>query len=151
MFNVLFATDTSDDAFEATRLLSQIIDPHIVDRMKVLLLAWPERMSPLWDRALDMRLQTHDMHEAVARVVADQLGRFERVFERHDAVIEGEGTSGDPVRQVLRAAEEIKASTIVLAITGGGHAQQVRALSMRIVEASSIPVLVLFGTGKISG
>jgi hypothetical protein len=148
MFALLFATDTSDDAFEATRLLSQIIDPRLVDRIKVLLFAWPERVSPFWDRAHDERRQTHDLHAAVALIVADELDRFVRVLERHGAVIEGEGVSGDPVPQVLRAAGDINASIIVLAISRSSHAKQVRELSMQMVEASPIPVILLFGTGE---
>jgi hypothetical protein len=147
MFSLLFGTDTSIDAFEATQFLSQIIDPRFVDRIKVLLLAWPERVSPFWDRAHDKHWTAHDLHEAVALVVAQERERFERVFAGHCAVIEGEGVSGDPVRQFLRAAEDIDASMIVLAITRAAHAEQVRALAMRIVEASPIPVAVLFGAG----
>jgi methylmalonyl-CoA mutase cobalamin-binding subunit len=87
------------------------------------------------------------LHEAVALVVAQERERFERVFAPHCDVIEGEGVSGDPTGQFLRAAQDIDASMIVLAITRAAHAEHVRALAMRIVEASPIPVAVLFGAG----
>jgi hypothetical protein len=149
MFSLLFGTDTSDDAFKATELLSQIIDPRSVDRIKVLLLAWPERVSPFWDRAHDKRWKAHDLHEAAALVVAQERERFERLFAPHCSVIEGEGVSGDPLGQFQRATEDVDASMIVLAISRAAHAEQVRTLAMQIVEASPIPVVLLFGAGAL--
>ena len=50
---LIFFTDGSDDGFTATRLVATLIDPTVVSYIAVVAVTWPERPSPIWDKAFE--------------------------------------------------------------------------------------------------
>lgn len=134
-FALLLATDSSDEAFEAIQLLTQIIDLGRANRVRALLLAWPE----------------HEGCDDIPLIGESELGRFERfaqLLEHDGAIIEGERASGTSAEDLLAGAEAIDASMIVLALARNDCDDRGNRLIAQIVDRSPLPVLTFFGAER---
>ena len=146
--NILCVSDGSDSGYQTVSLLARIFDPRQVSKIQVLLVAWPQRDSPLWEKAGDLwHAVTDDLHEAARVVVTRELERFRSAFEAHADLTETAVTNGDPVGKVVEYANIINADLILLAITGDSVA--VQKVSREIVATSPIPVLVAHGRNEL--
>lgn len=143
--NILCVSDGSDDGYQAAELVARIIDPRVVDRIRILMVTWPQRRSPLWKKAYELWAAEDDLHQAMEVTVQRELDRFSRSFRDHAGAIETARTSGQPVSQVLKSAKDFGADLILVAITGDAQAHGVRRTSSEIVAKSPVPVVIAYG------
>ncbi len=80
---LIFFTDGSDDGFAAAQLVAALIDPAAVSYIAVVAVTWPQRPSPIWEKANEAHLALDDLHRAMA-VIADQcVKRLRAELIRH--------------------------------------------------------------------
>jgi hypothetical protein len=53
---LIFFTDGSDDGFAAAQLVAALIDPAAVSYIAVVAVTWPQRPSPIWEKANEAHL-----------------------------------------------------------------------------------------------
>ncbi len=145
MVNILCVSDGSDDGYMALEVLARIIDRRLVDEMGVLMVTWPEREAPLWDKAEELRPAVHDLHEAMELTVVRELRRFQTLLQEHAMTIRTINDAGDPIIKVLEHSALMNADLILLAITSSPEATAVRNVSSEIIAKSSVPVVVVYG------
>lgn len=143
--NVLCVSDGSDDGCETAKALAGLFDRHLVGKVKIPIVTFPEHESPLWDKAYDLWLAEDDLHQAVGVAAQRQADRLKSAFEPHAELVESEITAGDPVQEVLKSAESLTAGLIVLGITSNDRRREVHRISTEIVSASPTPVVVAYG------
>ena len=146
--NVLCVSDGSDDGYDTVKVLAGAFGRKLVGKIKIVVVTWPERESPLWDKAAELWLAADDLHDAMGIVTQRQLDRLKSAFESHAELIESEITVGDPVHEVLKSAKSIKADLVLLGITSNDHQRKVHQISSEIVSKSPIPVVIAYGRAK---
>lgn len=150
--NILCATDGSDDGYEAATTLAKIIDARLVCTIRVVLIVWPQRGTPLWDKAYEAWVsEDRDLQQSVERTIVREITRFENAFKEHAASVETAGVNGDPLDTLLHNAQDIDAGLIVLAVTNDDRVQPVRNLCEDIVARSRAPVVVAHGAHVVQG
>lgn len=143
--NVLFVSDGSDDGCQTVETLAGMLDRQAVSKIKIVIVTFPERESPLWDKAYHLWLAEDDLHQAMGIVAQQQLDRLKTVFEPHAELIESAITVGDPVQEVLESEKSLGADLVLLAITSNDHRGEVYRISSEIVSKSPTPVVVAYG------
>jgi len=144
MTHLFIAFDGSDDGFEALSLLVGQFDRALPRRVTVAVIAWPLRESPIWEKALEHRLEVDDLHRAMAEVAADATHRLRELFSERARVIEVVA-EGDPLEQMLKLTDEERPDLALVGITGGRHRQAVWAVLSELLARSPVPVIVAHG------
>lgn len=143
--NILCVSDGSDDGYQTADLLASIIDRRVVDKIKILMVTWPQRQGALWSKAYGLWPGEHDLHQAMQVAVDRELERFRAAFHDHAGSIETASAAGDPVSEILENAKFIGADLILVAITGGSGAEEARRLSYEVIAKSPTPVVIAYG------
>ena len=142
---ILCVGDGSDDGYEMASLFARIIDPRRVNKIHILLITWPPRNSPLWQKASSKWLEIDDLHEAMEAVTKRELERLRSTFEGHAESIETTSTDGEPVGVVIEQANLINADLILIAIAGEAD---VVHTAREVFAKSPVPVLVARGGNR---
>jgi nucleotide-binding universal stress UspA family protein len=144
--NVLIATDGSEDASNALTFMLRFPFPHDT-KMTVLTVVDDIPMLPAEMDALD-EVQSEALQQANRRL----RDEAEELVEREGARLREDGwpgetlvRNGNPVDEILRAAEEIDADLIVLGSHGTSMARRflLGSVSDRILEYASCSVLIV--------
>jgi len=144
MTHLLIAYDGSDDGFEALSLLVGQFDRALPRRVTVAVIAWPVRESPIWEKALEHRLEVDDLHRSMAEVAADATHRLRVLFSEHARVIEVVA-EGDPLERLLELTAEERPELALVGITGGPYRHAVLAVVSDFLARSPVPVVVANG------
>lgn len=145
---ILCTTDTSDDGYRGLEVVAKIIDPSVIDEIKILMVTWPVRESKIWDRAEALWLVEHDLHQAMQVAVERQLERFENLLRGCAKRIVAVSDAGEPSGTVLEHAASMNADLILLAITTDPSATAVSNVASRVLAKSRVPVVVVHGTAS---
>jgi hypothetical protein len=144
MTHLFIAFDGSDDGFEALSLLVGQFDRALPRRVTIAVIAWPVRESPIWEKALEHRLEVDDLHRAMAEVAADATHRLRVLFSEHARVVEVVA-EGDPLERLLDLTAEDRPDLALVGITGGRYRRAVWAVVSEFLTRSPVPVVVANG------
>lgn len=142
---VLCATDTSDDGYQALEVFARIIDRNAVDEIRIFVVTWPMRASKIWERAQDLWLAEHDLHQAMAVAVERELDRFKNMLNEHAKRVVPIQDAGEPIAKVLENAASMNADLILLVITSDPAATAVANAVSGVIARSPVPVVVVRG------
>jgi nucleotide-binding universal stress UspA family protein len=146
LVKVLCATDTSDDGYRGLEVVARIIDRNAIDEIRILMVTWPARRSKIWERAGELWLAEHDLHQAMELAVERELKRFERVLHEHAKSVVAISDAGEPSATVLENAASMNADLILLVITTDPASAAVSNAASRIIAKSPVPVVVVHGS-----
>ncbi|MGB8965294.1 MAG: universal stress protein [Candidatus Cybelea sp.] len=146
LVKVLCATDTSDDGYRGLKVVSRIIDRDAIDEIRILMVTWPARRSKIWERAGELWLAEHDLHQAMEIAVERELKRFETVLHECAKSVVAISEAGEPSITVLENAASMNADLILLVITSDPTAATVSNAASRIIAKSPVPVIVVHGS-----
>jgi hypothetical protein len=144
MTHVFIAFDGSDDGFEALSLLVGQFDRALPRRITIAVIAWPLRQSPIWEKALEHRLEVDDLHRAMAEVAAEATHRVRALFSGHAQVTEVVA-EGDPVDQLLSLTAGDPPDFALVGITGGRYRHAVQAVVAEFLARASLPIVLANG------
>ena len=147
---ILCTTDTSDDGYRGLEVVAKIIDQNAVDEIKILVVTWPARASTIWDRAGELWLGEHDLHQGMEIAVERELERFESVLHGHAKRVVAISDAGEPSAKVLEHAASMNADLILLVITTDPAATTVSDAASRIIATSPVPVVVVHGAATLA-
>lgn len=142
--HLFVAFDGSDDGYDALRALVGEFDRTRARSVTVAVLAWPVRESPIWEKALERRLEFHDLHEAMAEVAHVETGRLRALFPDH-ATVETVIGEGVPVEAMLSATSAEAPDFVLVGVTGGLHRQAVLEIVGEFVARTPFRVVVANG------
>lgn len=148
--NILCVSDGSDGGYKTVDLLARIIDRRMVDKIKIVLVTWPQRQGALWNKAYGLWPAKHDLHQAMQITVDRELERFRAAFRDHAGSIETASAAGEPISEILKNAKLVEADLIFVAITGDSEAEQARRLSYELIAKSPTPVVIAYGRNNTS-
>ena len=106
--NILCVSDGSDGGYKTADLLARIIDRRMVDKIKIVLVTWPQRQGALWNKAYGLWPGEHDLHQAMQVAVDRELERFRTAFHGHAGSIETASAAGEPISEILKNAKLVK-------------------------------------------
>lgn len=141
---VLFS-DGSEDGFAAAKVLSHLFDPKTIDCVAVVAVTWPQRNSPLWDKALELQFQVDDLHAAMAIAAARCVTRLRAELAPHASTVEEIITEGDPGEATLKVIQEINADVAFLTVTSGPHRDPITRWVQEVTRRAPCPVVVIHG------
>lgn len=144
--NILCVSDASDDGYEAAAVAARVIDRKSVNAIRIVLVAWPQIGTALWDKVVTSWLleerSEDEPHQAVELTVQRELERFKAIFASHAAVIDTAGANGNPIEALLQNACQMDADLMLLAFTKSKSNQTAHQLTEEIIRRSPIVVLV---------
>ncbi|HEX3468423.1 MAG TPA: universal stress protein [Candidatus Elarobacter sp.] len=138
------AFDGSDDAYDSLSALVGLFDPARTRRVTVAVLAWPLRESPIWEKALERRIEVDDLHEAMAEVVERETLRLRALFSDRTKVETMVG-EGDPVEAMLSATAGDPPDLVLIGVTGGLHRRAVLGVVGEFLARTPFRVVVANG------
>ena len=147
MMHLFIAFDGSDDGFEALRLLVTHLDPAEQRRVSATVIMWPQRESPIWDKALEHAVEVDDLHRAMAEVANAELQRVRGLFHEttrfHPITADGQ-----PVDVLVNLTNGDPPDLMVAAVTGGRHRDVVRTAIAQVIERTRRPLVIANGAGS---
>jgi len=145
---LIFFTDGSDDGFAAAQLVAALIDPAAVSYIAVVAVTWPQRPSPIWEKANEAHLALDDLHRAMA-VIADQcVKRLRAELIRHTDEIEEIVTVGEPAQATLDILHNVRADIGFIAVTSGPHRDHVAAWVVEVTKRAHCAIVVMHGVNE---
>ena len=142
---VVFFSDGSDDGFAAAKVLADLLDPRAIDCVAVVAVTWPQRHSPLWDKALELQFQVDDLHAAMAIAAAQCVTRLRAEVARHASTVEEIITEGEPGEATLKVIQNVNADVAFLTVTSGPHRERITRWVQEVTRRASCPVVVIHG------
>jgi hypothetical protein len=143
---LLVAFDGSDDGFDGLRMaagmLSGLGKHH---EIALVIVGWPPRHAPIWDRALERNFLVDDLHRAMAEVAAGEFARLRALFEPLGSILP-EYAEGNVVAEIVELAALLEPDLVIAGITRGRNAMHANAAMLAIVDRIRIPVFVAFGS-----
>jgi nucleotide-binding universal stress UspA family protein len=144
----LFITfDGSDDGFDALRTLVGHFNPAEQWRVTALVVMWPQRQSPIWDKALAHEADVDDLHRAMAEVANAALQRVRGLF-REGTPFNGIAADGDPEEQILARIAAEKPDLVVIGITGGLRSRAVASILRQTMARTKRVVIIAHGADR---
>jgi nucleotide-binding universal stress UspA family protein len=145
---VLVAFDGSDDGFEGLRIASNMLrgggQRH---EIALVIIGWPPRRSPMWERAMELRAVVDDLHRAMAEVAAQELTRLHDLFAPVGSVAP-HYAEGDPVSEIVALIADFEPDVLICGVTRGKGLDSVSAVTLATVAHTSVPMFVAFGPGQ---
>lgn len=142
---ILVAFDGSEDGFEGLRSVADLLRSSGTSHdITVAIIAWPERLSPIWDQAAKLQVATDDVHRAVAEVVGTHLARMRELFFPIGPV-RVEYLEGDPLTELLALEQRSQAELFIAGLTRGERTREVSEVALTLIERSSVRTLLAFG------
>ncbi|MGH7661869.1 MAG: universal stress protein [Vulcanimicrobiaceae bacterium] len=142
---VVFFSDGSDDGFTAAKVLADLLDPRTIDCVAVVAVTWPQRHSPLWDKALELQFQVDDLHAAMAIAAAQCVAKLRDELARHANTVEEIITHGEPGEATLKVIRDVNADVAFLTVTSGPHRVRITQWVQEVTRRASCPVIVIHG------
>jgi nucleotide-binding universal stress UspA family protein len=142
---LVFFTDCSDDGFEGATLLARLLDPAAVSYVAVVAVTWPERYSPLWDKAHELQVEVDDLHAAMAISAAQCVTRLRAELARHTEAIEEIITTGEPAAATLKVINDVQADLALLTVTSGRDRERITRWVQEVTRRAPCPVIVIHG------
>jgi hypothetical protein len=144
---VLVAFDGSDDGFDGLRMAAGMLSGLGTDhKIALVIVGWPPRHAPIWDRALERNFLVNDLHRAMAEVAAAEFVRLRALFEPLGSILP-EYAEGDVVAEVVELAALLEPDLVIAGITRGRNATHANAAALAIVHRIPTPVFIAFGSG----
>jgi nucleotide-binding universal stress UspA family protein len=144
----LFITfDGSDDGFDALRTLLGHFNPAEQWRLTALVVMWPQRESPIWDKALAREIDVDDLHRAMAEVASAALQRVRGLFPE-GTPFNGIAADGDPEEAILAQIAAEKPDLVVIGITGGLRSRAVGRVVRQTMARAKRVIIVAHGADR---
>lgn len=142
---VLALFDGSDDGLDGLRTVASFLrgteQRHDVT---MVLVGWPPRRSPIWDRAFSQHAILDDLHRAMAEVAAEEFQRLRTVLEPLGSV-SAEYLEGEPAAEIVAVIKRLQPDLVVAGLTRGVDAESVNATALEIVRRTSTSMLCAYG------
>lgn len=143
---LLVAFDGSDDGFEGLRMAAGMLGGLGRNHeIALVIVGWPPRHAPIWDRALERSFFVDDLHRAMAEVATAEFMRLRALFEPLGSILP-EYAEGNVVAEVVELAALLEPDLVIAGITRGRNAKHANASTLAIVDRIPIPVLIAFGS-----
>jgi nucleotide-binding universal stress UspA family protein len=147
---IIVYTDGSDDGLVAAQTVTSLIDPRVVKRITLIVVTWPERHSPLWDRAHDLQLSAHgDLHAAMAIAARQVIEQLRLHVAGHAETIDEIVAIGEPSEQLLSAIEKLKPAIVFVAMTSGHYRDAVEQRVTELTKQSPSPIVVMHAVAPV--
>jgi hypothetical protein len=146
MMHLFIAFDGSDDGFEALQTLLAHLDPAEQRRVSATVIMWPQRESPIWDKAFAHEVEVDDLHRAMAEVADIEITRVRRLFGE-ETLFRAIAADGEPVDVLVNLTRADPPGLMLAAVTGGRHRDVVQAVLDQMVERTRQPVIIARGAG----
>ena len=144
MTHFLVAFDGSDDGYETLSLLVRQFDLSMPRRVTAVVMAWPLRDSPIWEKAVIRQSVVDDLHRAMAEVAAGALMRIRDLFPKSAVVDEVLG-EGSPADRIVAIADREMPDLMLVGITGGRYRDAVLKIVGEVTARSRFPVVIANG------
>jgi nucleotide-binding universal stress UspA family protein len=145
---ILVAFDGSDDGFEGLRIAAHMMraagQRH---EIALVIIGWPPRPSPIWERAMELRAVVDDLHRAMAEVAARDLARLRELFSPVGSIAP-HYAEGDPVAEVVALIADFEPDLLIAGVTRGKGIDSVSAVTLATVAHTTVPMFVAFGPGS---
>ena len=145
---ILVAFDGSDDGFEGLKLAATFLVPTKPHSFMLVVVGWPPRLSPIWDKAYVARVALDDLHRAMAEVADQELRRLKELFEPLGTVTV-QYTEGDPADELVTSIGTFKPDLVVAGLTRGRHRHSVHTAMIELLGRTNVPTVS--ATGIASG
>ncbi|MGH7716363.1 MAG: universal stress protein [Vulcanimicrobiaceae bacterium] len=142
---MIFFADGSDDGTAAAKLVARILDPAAVCCVAVVVVTWPERNSPLWEKAHEVQFEVDDLHAAMAFAATETAKQLHLALATHADKIDELITTGDPAQATLKAIDDVKADLAFLTVSSGSHRERVTHWVQEVTRRAPCPVVVIHG------
>jgi len=147
---VVFFIDGSDDGLAAAKMAARLIDPMTATNVTLIAVTWPERQSPLWDKAHAFRLLPRDdLHAGVAIAANHVLKQLREELSRHTLLIDEITIMGEPAQAALKLICEIQPAVVFVTVTSGEHRENGAAWIAQVTEHSRCPIVVMHGMPSV--
>lgn len=141
---VVIVSDGSEDGLGVLGTVADLFDEAIDMEITLAAVTWPERRSPIWDRAHEERpVAWGDLHAAVAVIVSQVFLEARSALGVHGRRCEEVIASGDPASEVLQILEDRRADLAIVAVTGGPKRADVLRWVSLLTAQSACPVVVM--------
>ena len=141
---IIFFTDGSDDGLLAAKTVASLIDPSVVNTVTLVAVTWPERESPLWDRAHGLRLVAYDdLHYAVELAADQALKQLRSHLALHAGSIDEIVMVGEPAGRLLTLVTDQQPDLVFIAVTSGRRRTAVATWVVEVTKNASCPIVVI--------
>ena len=120
---LLVIFDGSDDGFAGLqRSVEMLKAAGTKHEIMCVLVGWPPRKSPIWDRAFTKQPILDDLHRAMAEVASTEFKRLKELFAAAGNVTT-EYLEGDPIVEVVALIDRQKPDLLIGGLTRGNDAK----------------------------
>ena len=141
---VVVFSDGSEDGLRVLGTVAALFDRAIAIEMTLAAVTWPERRSPIWDRAHEHRAMAWgDLHAAVALIVPQVFLEARSALGLHGERCEEVIANGDPATELLQILDDRGADLAIVAVTGGPKREDVLRWVSLLTAQSVCPVVVM--------
>ena len=151
MMRVVFFTDGSDDGLAAAKIMAELLDPSAIECVAIVAVTWPQRYSPLWDKATELQFEADDLHAAMAIAAAQCVAQLRAELAPHAKTIEEVITTGEPGEATLKVIADVRADIAFLIVTSGQHRERITSWVQEVSRRAPCPVVVIHGVATPSG
>lgn len=142
---LIFFADGSDDGMESAKLVARILDRTAVSCVAVVVVTWPERYSPLWDKAHERQFALDDLHAGMALAAAETVKQLRLELAEHAEKVEELITTGEPAQATLKAIDDVQADLAFLTVTSGPDRERITHWVQEVTRRAPCPVVVIHG------
>lgn len=142
---ILVGFDGSEDGYDGLRTAAEVLrttpGPHA---FTLVIVGWPPRVSPIWDKAFEARVALDDLHRAMAEVAAREMQRLKTLFEPI-GMVTPHFAEGDPVEEIVALINATKPDMFLAGVTRGRHHEVIAAAVDQILAHTGVPAFVTHG------
>ena len=143
MRTVIFS-DGSEDGLRVLRLVAAHLENTSDVHITLAAVTWPERRSPIWDRAQEYRaLAWGDLHAAFALVVRQVFDEARSALGPLGIDCDEVTAAGDPGVELVKILDDQDADLAIVTVTGGHKREDVLEWVAVLTATSPCPVVVM--------
>ena len=141
---IVVFSDGSEDGLRVLGTVAALFTETTNIEITLAAVTWPERRSPIWDRAHEHRpIAWGDLHAAIAQVVPQVFLEARSALAVHGRECEEVIASGDPATELLQIVDDRSADLVIVAVTGGPKREDVLQWVSLLTAQSGCPVVVI--------
>lgn len=142
---IVVVFDGSDDGLAGLRVAAGMLRGNgKQNEIRVAVIGWPPRRSPIWDRAFARREILDDLHRSMAEIASQELERLREVFAPVGSV-ETEYLEGDPITETVALVNRVKPDLLIAGLTRGRDSLTIDASALEIKRQVSVPTFLTYG------
>jgi hypothetical protein len=137
-------SDGSEDGIDTLGAVAALFDAAADIQITLAAVTWPERRSPIWDRAHEYQpMAWGDLHAAVALIVTRVLEEARIALGPLGLGCDSIVTIGEPAAELVRLLDEQQADLAFVAVTAGAKRDDVLSWVSVLTAQARCPVVVM--------